>query len=290
MKVQKVNTEGIFLNVKIRMWGASSKVEKDKLGSLPSDIVKATQALILEEDKEKLEQLGKIKTKVTVTYLNSVSFPFPVLGFVMVPRERVMEIDRYLEEVKKEFFEVVDGMDIEKYKENFKAKHPKYYKPNKYPSQKYFRSHFAFEWSFKDLSPSDSLKSIDPKLYKEEQDKFKEDIKQMEEDTINLISNDILMRVNNLKDMCSGKKRISQRTINGLESLLEKWDMLWKGFISNDALKEAIAKIKENIVDLNADDLRFDRAAKRQVKKAVTEIIDTVQTEVENIGKRDLVF
>jgi len=288
-KVEVVEARGIFLNVRIKMWGARSKVQEGKL-DLPADIIRATQDLLTAEDvEETLELLRKEKSEV-LSFVRRNSLSFGIIGFDMVQRERVSDINEFLTEKQKKFYSLVDAIDIEKCKENFKKKHPKFYRPEKYPSERYFKSHFEFTWSFKDLKPSEALKEIDPNVYKEEEERWKADIRVMQEDTVRLIASEINLRINNLKDMCSDKKRVSQRTINGLNSLLEKWDDLWSGFISSDSLKKAIKEIRTNIKDLEADDLRTDEDLKKKIKSSAKAILDTVKVEIETVGKRKLVY
>ena len=289
-KVEVIEARGIFLNIRIRMWGARSKVEEGKI-DLPPDIVRATQDLLTEEDSnETLKKLRKIKTTDIAKFIRNNALPCPIIAFDMIRRDSVSKANEFLKQKQKEFYALVDEIDIEKCKENFKKKHPKFYRPEKYPSERFFKSHFEFTWSFHELKPSDVMKDTAPKVFEEEQKRWKKVIRKMQDDTIQIVAAEINMRVKNLKAMCSDKKRISQRTINGLNSLLEKWDELWSGFVSSAALKDAIKNIRTNIADLEAEDLRFDTKTKKQIKKVTNEILNTVKTEMETVGKRSLIY
>lgn len=290
-KVDATNVfaKGALINLKVRAWGASAKLDVTELG-IDLEIVRAMNDLI--EDKSSLKLMSSIKNEAK-RHIQINSLPFPVDGLYFIPKDRVIEVDDYLNIKKYEYTNVLEKF-IEQYdelKENFKQKYPNFYKESKYPTKAKLMSMFQFEWTWRTFSvPDEELQMLSPELYRREVEKFKKEINEMKDYAVSTIGRELVQRINNLKDSCFGERRVNQGTINGINDVLEKFYTLWNGFVDDKDLRSIIKDCQNMLDGIDAESIRDNIDLKEAIGRAAGELVKNIKELPNPVVQRALDF
>lgn len=281
---------GVLVSLQVRMWGATTKYDKERLLIKDEDkeVVRAVQDLIA--DKSKLELLRTIKNE-SLGWIKRNSLPSPVREMEFLPKHKIEAADEFLQGQQKRFIEAAEDL-VKVYddlKKDFAEKHPEIYKPEKYPSKEQLRDRFEFRYTFRMFNvPDATLSAVSPEIYNKEVKKFKDEMEEMKTLIISEVGKEFLARIDSLKKQCIDGENISSRTITAINGLLEKFDDLWDGFVFDKALRETVADIREYMEGTDAEMLKVDNDFRKMVGNKMTEVASELEKIKEVKPKRAL--
>ena len=269
--------EGALCQLKIGKWDASVRMSKDKLGkSVPKEIVRAMQDLV--EDKTLLKDLTTIK-RSTKNMLKNHSLPFPVDSVFWVPKNTITYLDEYFAEQKAEYMRRKEILKrkLPIMKRRFKQKYPKFYEERYYPTRPELDKKYYFEWNFFHFAvPDKKTQVLSPAQYKREQQKFRAMVHEMEEMTVNLIGNELLNRIDTLRQQCENDE-INAGTVNSIERFMEKWNNLWKGNVDNKKLHGIMKSMRVQMKRTSAEKLKNNDDFREKAAEKLEKIIGRIQ-------------
>ena len=276
MKLEQLQ-DGAFCQLKIGRWDASIRLPKDKLGSkIPKEIIRATQDMI--EDRTLLKDLATIRRSAK-GYLFRNSLPFEVDGIYWVRKDSIPEMDEKFAEFKAEYELRLDRLvrNYIKMKNDFRKKYPDYYNGKKYPTAERLRKKFYFHWNFFHFAiPDKETKILSPKIYKKEQEKFKNMIARMEEMTITMIGNLLIKRAQKLSKQCDSGK-INGGTVASIEKFMKRWDTLWDDYVDEEKMRSIMKSLKKQVKGMSAERLKSNEDFRDKMGKTLEEAIGNIQ-------------
>ena len=288
---KNIYEQGIICSLKLGAWAARAKVDPKLLADdAPDDIVRVAQDLLLKADKDLLKEATYTGHKA-YRYVESCSMPFPLPGCFFIRKSRVVDIHEELlkyEATQKELVEVLLSK-YENAKKDFAAKHPKYYRPEKYPTSDEIRSSFRIKWSFRQFAPDSQLSVISPEIYKMEMQKFKKEVDEMKATTVTAIGQVLVDRIDCLSTQCAEDK-INARTINNITKFVEQFESEWDGFIAHKELKAIFKDVKKYVVKNGSDILKDNEAVRKEVGKKMEKMVKTLELLPNVKLKRKLEF
>lgn len=256
MKLEQLN-EGVLCSLNCGRWSASVRLPKDKIqaDNLPKEIVRMMQDVV--DDKTLIKDIQTILRKAK-RFLQANSIPFPVEGVFFVPKDKIELLDTTFKEMHAEKEARIDTL-IKNYiplKRRFQKAYPEYYDERYYPNKRELRSKFYMKWQFFQFALPDKAAGIlSPKMYKREQTKFQNMVKNMEEMTVNLISEQLSQRLDSLAKQCDSGK-VNAGTVNAVDRFLSRWDDLWQGHVDNKKMRMIMERLKRQMKKTNADRLK----------------------------------
>lgn len=276
MKAEQIN-EGVLCQLKIGRWGASVRLSKDKFGKdLPKEIIRGMQDLV--DDRSLLQELLTLKREAKRELVNC-SIAFPVDNVFWVPKKKIEHLDARFAEIQEQYAEKTEELvgSMNKLKNQFRRKYPKFYSPEKYPSKDQVRAKYYFNWRFFQFQLPDKKGGIlTAEMYKREQEKFQAMAKEMNEMAINVIGNTLLKRIEKLQEQCEGDK-INAATLNSMERFLGKWDDLWKDNVDSSKLKGVMRTLRIQMKKTSANGLRSDEDFRGQVAKKMEKVAKQIK-------------
>jgi len=275
-------SKGLLVNLKMGDWAGRAKLSDDQLKDLPKEIVRGVYDLLAGEDKEALKDLVSFDNK-TRNWVKGRTIPFPIDGVYFILGTNIEEVIQYLDERKVEREEIVNGLAdrLEGGIKYFADKYPAYYKAamakGKYPTRQEFKKKFVFEFKFFQINlPDKNLSFISPELYKQEMNKFKNEIDVMKQEVINIIYTELLDKTNNLYKQCADGKP-SQKTLNYLQRFFETVDTVYSDFIDRKDVWEMINKVRKSIEGVEAVDLRTEESLKMSFASDMKKVVKSIK-------------
>lgn len=277
--IKDLFSTGCLIHLNVGIWGAKAKVKDDiyeEEVKKDKDILRTTQDLLGSEGQKLLKEIQAIYHE-TYNYVKSNSLPCPIRSLQFIPKDKIVEIDEYLQGQKDKFTEKVKEF-IENYasfQEAFKKKtNKKLYRPEKYPTVERLKGTFYFYWSFRILSVPEKSGMLSPSIYKREVEKAKGEIQEIVNMTMDVVKTEFIKKINRLKEFTSDGK-IPKKTVNSVGRLLEKYDELWSGFIGQNELKEVVENIRKEMgkIDTDNEDSSYVKKVTKTLGK-ITESLD----------------
>ena len=285
MDVNKLQ-EGALCQLKIGRWDASIRMNKDKLGKkVPKEIVRAMQNLVTDEDKYLLDDLTSVR-RATKNLLVNNSLPFPVNGVFWVTKEKIVELDAAFEEAKGIYFERREILKrkLPLIKRKFAKRYPDYYDASFYPKSHELDKKYYFTWNFFHfVVPDKKTEVLSPAMYKREQAKFQAMVTEMEEMTVNLIGNELLKRIETLRNQCENDT-INAGTVNSIERFMDKWRTLWEGHVDNQKLKGIMKSLRVQMARTSTEKLKDNKDFR---EKAATKL-ENLMKKIEKVPNLEL--
>ncbi len=256
MRLEQLN-EGVLCSLNCGRWSASVRLPKDKVNddNLPKEIVRMMQDVV--DDKTLIKDIQTILRKAR-RFLQDNSIPFPVEGVFFVPKEKIELLDNTFKQMHAEKEARIDTL-IKNYiplKTRFKKAYPEYYDERYYPNKRELRKKFYMRWQFFQFTlPDEGANILSPKMYKREKEKFQNMVKNMEEMTISLISEQLSKRLDSLAKQCDSGK-INAGTVNAVDRFLNRWSDLWEGHVDNKKMRMIMNRLKNQMRKTSADRLK----------------------------------
>ena len=193
---QDIFNRGCLIHLSVGFWSARAKVKDDIYQdeiSKDKDILRTVQDLLEKEGRKDLKEIQSIYSE-TYNYLNQNLLPCPIRALKFVPKEKVEEINAYLENQRERFKESVESFlnNYESHIESFKkSKNKRLFRQGKYPSKDRLRTKFYFEWIFRVLNVP-SKEQLPSDIYKEEVQKAKDQMQEIVNMTMEVVKTEFL--------------------------------------------------------------------------------------------------
>lgn len=292
VQFEKLFSDGVLVNLQVRMWGATSKLPEDQLNVDEQDkkVIRAVYDLITKDDKAKLELLRTIKNE-SLGWIKRNSLPSPIREMQFLPKHKIEAADNYLSGQKARYIEAAGELiqNLPKYKNKFKAEHPNLYAPEKYPSSAQLKNRFQFTYVFRMFNvPEGTLQAISPDIYNREVAKFRREMETMKQMIVSEVGKEFLARIDSLKKQCVDGNKINSRTITSINSLLNKFDDLWDGFVFDKALRQTVSDIKEYMEGTDAEMLKIDDDFRKLIGNKMGEFASNLENIKDEKPKRAL--
>lgn len=276
MRIDKLN-EGALCQLKMGRWDASIRMDKNKLGkSVPKEIVRAMQDLV--DDRTHLQAMASVR-RAAKNFLISHSLAFPVDGVFWVMKKDIEKIDAFFTERKNEYMEMLKVLkkNLPKMKRKFEKAYPKFYDETFYPTVDELDRKFYFTWNFFHFTiPSKKTQVLSPEMYRRETEKLHGMVKEMEEMTVNLIGNELLKRIEKLKDQCENDS-INAATVGSVDRFMEKWKELWQGNVDNHKLHGIMKSMRVQMARTSADKLKNSDEFRAKAAEKLSKVINRIE-------------
>lgn len=271
---QNIFEKGILISLQTGRFEGISKLAKDQLKDLPIEIVRGHHDLFKKAFKDKLNGISAFDSRAR-DEVKRQAVPFPIEGLYFIKMDRVSTILEYLENCENGR-KVLVAEILESYQDaiqEFANDYPEYYKrsKSKYPSISRLEERYFFKFQFVKVGAPDENSVISADQYKKELFKFKDTIAKMKKDVVATIYQELLERTATLKKQCADGKP-NQLTFNALGEFLKKVDDLYSDFIDRDDMKEAILKIKAQLLGVTADGLRDNTRSREDFRKSISDM------------------
>ena len=289
-KIDQVNvfSKGVLVYIDIRVPGMYSKLPEEHLSGISEEMRKLIRATYDKlEDKSLIHAMNSLRGRAK-SYVNGISIPFPVYGLSFIRKQDIQEchirlnsIEQQIKEAFEDFCEVYP--DLEK---QFSQDHPELYDPAKYPTVAYLKSHFRCKHSFRQFTvPDQEMSLLSPEIYQEEMQKFKDEMQEVKDMTLDVCKKEMVKKIDSLKKQCADDT-INTATVNAVNDFLEKFDNLYSDFIDEKQIKKLISDVKEYMSGTEADYLRADDSFRKLVGDKMSEVSNSLQAIPDKKAKR----
>jgi hypothetical protein len=267
---------GVLISFTSGRWQARAKISVNQLGEeIPAEIVSASKSLV--DDRTILKDFAMIIRSAKV-FINQNSVPFPVEGVRWIPKDRITKVDKYLTKKQEEYFAERSELagKIDAVRRRYAKKYPEFYDPSRYPTPEQIIAKFRFQWQFFQMDVPAKGKLLDVNIFKREQEKFERMIGEMGEMTMNIFGNSIIKRLEKLNSQCTDGKA-NAGTINAINRLMKQWEELWEDHVDEQRFKKAIARIKRQISNLDAEAIRNNEDLQDKVASVTEKIVNQIK-------------
>jgi hypothetical protein len=279
---RNIYEKGMLISLSIGAYPGRMKLSKEQLKDLPTEIVRGVHDIFDNSYKELLQAIEKYDRE-TRWEVKRRSVPFPIDGVWFVSSSTIGEIIKLLDERREERKKLIDKAadEYENAIAIFADKYPDFHRhalqKRRYISKERFLSRFYFTYQFiKIAAPDKDNKFISPEMYRTEMKKFKDTIEEMKREVLGVIYSALLESATRLKKQCKDGKP-NQRTLDTLNTFLSRVDEVYSDFIDRNDVKDAISKIKKQVLGVDAESLRSDESFKKKFGKAITTIVNEIQ-------------
>lgn len=271
--------EGVLCSLKMGRWNASVKIDPSRISEkAPREILRTMQDMI--SDRTILKALTRVRNQAKYV-LTSNTLPFPIDNIWFVPKHKIEYLDTEFKTYQREYRTLTREL-VSKYarlKKEFKEKYPEYYAgiESKYPTPAQLKSKFYFSWNFFHFTIPDAESDIlPPSVYKREQRKFKNMVKEMEEMSLNLIGNMLFERVKKLEAQCEGDS-INAATVHSVENFLEKWNDIWSGHVDQSKMRSIVKSLRHQMKKVTSDRLKNNEELRGNLGRRLGKIVGRIE-------------
>lgn len=273
---QNIYQKGCLIILTTRFWGATKKLDPAQMGDLPTEIVRATRDLLLDNSKVAAVR-GILSEARRFVKSNTMYFPAPSVDFIN--KRRIKYVNDALESRKEWALEALDDLIrvFEREKQKYQNKYPDLYSEGNYPTPAQLRDNFVFDWQFVTIQPpGKDYGVLTPELYDAEVAKFKKSMKEFEDSLISIVAKEFYDRIDRLREQCIGTGEISASTVKSVTNVLDRFSTVYDGCIQHTELENMIADIKMYMDGTDSAMLKADsdfRSIVGQKMKEVTSLI-----------------
>lgn len=244
MSEKNIYQKGCLVTLTTRFWGATKKLDPGQMGELPTEIVRATRDLLL--DNSKVVAVRGILNEAR-RFVKSNTMYFPIPGVDFINKNRISYVNDALNSRKEWALEAVDDLirvyEFEKSK--YKNKYPELYEDKNYPTSAQLEANFEFGWQFLTISPpGKDLGVLTPEMYDAEIAKFKKGIKEFEDSLISIVAKEFYDRIDKLRDQCIGTGDVSAATVKSVNNILDKFSNVYDGCVNHEGLVSMVEDIR----------------------------------------------
>ena len=294
-KITQVFNSGVMLTMNMRKWRGVVAVPSEKISSKKNvELYTSKQDILSEDHRKTVQEMQRIAWRV-MGYIKSNSIPFPVDGVYFIPKHLITTIHEVLEGYQEQYLalkqEVIEL--LEEIKDTYQANYPEDYDPNQYPTRSKLESSIQFSWSFRVFNVPEVEQNgnglISKEMYEAEVKKVKQDFIQMKEDTLKMVANEMMNRLASLKEQNDNEK-LNQKTINATNALLEKWQEVWKPFVSDRDFLKAMRDIQAFMGKVDKNILNESSRARKKLESNIKEAVETIENIDDLELKRGIEF
>lgn len=268
--------EAILVNLKSSSFGNFRKVPIEKLGKGLSKRLRASKELV---DKSIFEEINSVFAKIRTTVI-SYSLPFPIDGFYLCPKASVMKLCEELDALIEKVPGILDNLQetytegIEEAKEELGIE---FFNQEDYPPN--IRDKFKISYRLLDLKPSEGVKEFDPKLYKEEENKFKNMMEETRNECITFLRQGFLQVLQSVTDSVTNKQRIRQDSVDKIEKFFNEFNT--KNIFQDKQLENVLKEARNVMFGVSAEDIRNSEALKEKIQKEIKTVTESLQEVME---------
>jgi hypothetical protein len=226
---------------------------------------------------------------LTRSRLAALTLPFPVPGFFMAPKDLLDQIEKVLEDGKKEFLTEVDNFINNKFYPAIEAAEqelgPELFNRNDYPFD--IRSKFDINGQYFTLDAPNEASILDPALYKREKERFTNLVTEASEAAIATLRSEFAELITHITERLEGKEDGKPKIFR--DSMLKNIEEFFDTFsarndlVNDETLADLVKQAKATLRGVDPDILRDSDGLRRIVKQnldVVKEEIDKAITDV----------
>ena len=276
MDEKNIYEKGCLIIFNSRFWGATKRLDPEQLGDLPVEIIRASRDLLV--DTNKLEAVRGIIGEAK-RFIKSNTIPFPIPNVDFINKNRITLVDNGLKSRKEWAKEAVEDLVnvLGQAKARYQEKFPDLYSESNYPTAGQLMDNFVFKWSFRVINPpGKDLGILSPEVYEAEVKSFKNDMKEFEDGLISMVTKELYERIDKLRDQCIGTGSISASTVKSVHNMLERFDSVFDGCISNESLKKMIGDVHLYMNGTDARMLSADQDFATMVGKKMKDVVSLI--------------
>src|SRR5580765_6797316 len=218
----------LVLRVRTGMLGNSRKVSSSQIEvDADKKLIKVSKTLL---DSKELNAIRKLDSDLRA-YLFEKCLTFGESSFVMVPYALVTEVEAKLEAYEQEREALIDVF-IAAYSDLCKKAEERLrgvYNAADYPSKKVVRSRFYFSYKFVNFGVPGALKDINAALFKKEQEKFAQSMKEAVDEVRGVMRETLMQMVGHLSERLTdqeGETKVFHKSaIDKLTNFLNAFDI-----------------------------------------------------------------
>ena len=281
--------EGCHLIFQTRFWGASKALTPEQLGDLPLEIVTATRSLL--KNRKEIDSINHVRAEAKA-FIKRITLEYPVPMVDFIRKSDIEYADEKLRYFKTLTYESLEDLvnALERRKVEYSQEFPEFYDAANYPTSAQLRANLIFKWSFRVIAPpSDEYGILSPAMYKAEVTKFQNEIKSAQDGWVSLMASEFFTRLNKIQEQCLGGD-VSAATIKSTHRLLEKFNDVYKDFISHKELTKMIDDVKLYLEGTDAGMLKADDTFREMVGNKMKDITNTIQNSRDKRLTRKLVI
>jgi hypothetical protein len=287
---------GVLVGIHSGSYEGRRKLDPEQLKDLPQEIVRGVHDLFEAEFKNLIQDIKRFDTE-TRSMVKRKSIPFPFGGVYWgVYFVKSTQLDAVIELMDERILargelisRAVDNYDAAI--DAFASAYPVFYEKakGKYLSKREFAERFYFNYQLIKITAPDKNSMLTAEQYKREREKFRQTIEEMKKEVVSTIYEALLEMTSRLKDQCTDGKP-NQRTFNSLNRFLEQIDEVYSDFIDRDDIKDVIAKIRAEVLGVNAETLRNSEDLKKDLADKIKGIVNDFQALPDIPMKRAIDF
>jgi len=263
---------GALCQLTIGRWSAIVTLPKSNLGkTVPKEIIKITQDII--QDKQLIRKISKIRRESKLSLLK-MALPFPIRGVYWVHKNNIKELNAIFQKKEKEYYKNVQDLckQLPKIKRKFKRGYPNFYKEVYYPTKDELKQKFYFSWNFFTFGfPDKDLSIIPGTMHTKEKQKFSEMINRIEQMTINIIVNSLLVKVRAFLSQCRHKK-FNDATILSFTKITRQWNETWKDNVKEPTIRNVMKQVEINAKKITKKKLVENKIFQNKIKRQMSKI------------------
>jgi len=283
--------KGCLVQLSVSQWGATRKIDKSKLASMvsASEWLNATKKLV---DPEALKPICKLANAAR-SHLSSISLPFPLQGFLFVPKEMISRVDGKMNEFKAEFNEAVEAFisDYDHLRETAMIYLGDLFNEVDYPVN--VRQKFSFAWRFIILDvPNGNTGILAPEVYEREKEKFIQTMEEAREMAIQSLREEFASMLERVTDRFAmgpdGKPKIFKNTaVQGFYDFFETFKE--RNIFRDEELAQLVTRAREVLGDASPDDVRSDESLRERIRSGMGEV-EVVMADILARPRRKIVM
>jgi hypothetical protein len=282
---QHIRLNGALLQLSISVWTGTKKMKDSEMRDLTADgekadpeYIKGMKRLI---SKEWLDPMSKKAGEVR-NAMRALALPFPLDGFIFIPKRLVSAANEFLIRSKAEFNEILDQKipSYDAWRAQAMASLKRYGHEDDYPID--LRSKFKFTWRFLSLDTADPS-VLDPQTYAEEERKFRETMEQARDEAVTALRvqlRDLIHHaVERLTPAPDGKKKIFRDTL--IENFTDFFETVTARNIFGDTELERIGAMAKAVINgTDPEDLRKNDYLALKIKSDLEPIMAEIDKAV----------
>jgi hypothetical protein len=217
--------------------------------------------------------------------IEKYTLSFPITGLILVPKERISDVEASLKETEIEFWEEVEKFVDQYFEARYQAERNlgEYYNDADYPVD--IRAKFGFVWRFPAIDTPSKGSILTPELYERERERFLELMDETRQNAVLLLRSEYAEFLNHLierlqPDSDGQRKMIKSSSLERFQEFLELFGD--RNLFQDNELAGLVEKTRGLVNGVEATWLRdggeFGAFVKKGMEKIAQEVNETFLT------------
>lgn len=276
--VERALKAGWVLRLRRRSWGNRKKLASEMLEEkfqADSSAIRAVQKLI---ECIELDNVNKCISYITGR-VDKLSQPWLGEGFYFFLEDRVAVMEEELKNVAAEMAKRLEEFLVvyADRKAEYKAKHPKLYKEEYYPTAVSLRAKFRLEWYWQRIRPTvggEDVGVVGKEIVDRELAKFRDQVKAGVEGVVESVKQATLEVFEHLASTLKDKdKKFKDTTVEKPKEFLDELARVVR-FLDDKGMEKLIADSKDILNGVYGEDLRSDDEYRRAMGEVLGEVVE----------------